>query len=95
MTSTPTQTIVWLLSLCALACVAILLRKGRKAPRNDSLYRRHRRIQQRQLGEAYRDDGYTVPQMLYIIGGFTLTLLFIPACYAIIYTVFGMQEPRW
>lgn len=94
--STPTQTIIWLLGLIACALFFLWLDKKPKPPaRDEQRIRRHRRIQERQLGEAYRDDGFTLWQTLYAITLLGCVLTFVPTICFILHTVMGMDEPRW
>lgn len=95
--STLTETLIWFISLLILAAFLISLRKSPpKPPVYDvALHAKHRRIQARQLGEAYRDDGHTLPQVLYAVAFVAAALLCVPAAYAICCAVLGMHEPKW
>lgn len=82
-----------------LALLALALhwpsKKSRLLYGNDHLKRRHREIRRHQLGEYYRDDGFALPQVLYVIGGVVMGHAVILALWFIVVTVMGVQEPRW
>lgn len=89
------ETVLGMIGLIVLACLLAQLKKPTTPGRNEQLIRRHRRIREQQLGEAYRDDGYALPQILGFIACLMATLLTVPALYFIVITVLGAQEPRW
>ncbi len=88
------ETVIGMIGLIVCICLLAHLKKPRPACYDDQLQRRHRRIREQQLGEAYR-DGYTLPQMLYAMASLGGALLFIPAAYFIVIAVMGASEPRW
>jgi hypothetical protein len=94
--STPTQTLVWFVTLLALAALGIYLTQKPKPPaRNEQRMRRHRRIQERQLGEAYRDDGFICHPLLIFIGIILGAHALFAFGYFIFTAVMGAAEPRW
>lgn len=95
--SSASETVVWFVLLLILAAFCISMqRKPHSPPRIDwKLQAKHRRIQRDQLGEAYRDDGYTLPEVLCAVALLSAALLFIPAVCFIITALMGMDEPKW
>lgn len=89
------ETVLGMITLMVCACLLARLRKPAAPVRDEQLIRRHRRIREHQLGEAYRNDGHTLPQALMAMAMLTGVLLFIPIVVFIITTVMGAQEPRW
>lgn len=88
------ETVLCMIGLIVCICLLARLKKPRPASYDDQLQRRHRRIREHQLGEAYR-DGFTLPQMLMAMATLGGVLLFIPAAYFIFIAVMGASEPRW
>ncbi|MFZ2279531.1 MAG: hypothetical protein WAW39_17175 [Prosthecobacter sp.] len=89
------ETVLGMIGLIVLACLLAQLKKPTTPGRNEQLIRRHRRIQERQLGEAYRDDGYTQPFFLFCITGIFGAHAVLAIGYAITCAVFGCEPPRW
>ncbi|MCF7785590.1 MAG: hypothetical protein K9N47_05675 [Prosthecobacter sp.] len=89
------ETVLGMIGLIVLACLLAHLKKPTTPGRNEQLIRRHRRIQEHQLGEAYRDDGYTLIQTMAFVASLLGALLLAPVCFFIITVIFGAQEPRW
>jgi hypothetical protein len=94
--SSPAQTLGWFFGIVALALLGIYLtKKPAPAARNEQLMRRHRRIQERQLGEAYRDEGFICHPLLFFITGIIGAHGVLVIGYATTCAVFGCQEPRY
>ncbi|MFZ2279519.1 MAG: hypothetical protein WAW39_17115 [Prosthecobacter sp.] len=89
------ETILCMIGLIILACLLAHLKKPTTPGRNEQLIRHHRRIQERQLGEAYRDDGYTMPFVLFCITGLLGAHALLAIGWAITCAVFGCEQPRW
>ena len=84
-----------MLGLITCACLLAHLKKPRPEGRDERLHARHRRIREQQLGEAYREDGFTRSQVLFCITGLLGAHVALAVGYLITCAVFGATEPRW
>ena len=89
------ETVIAMIGLMICACLLAHLKKPRPEGRDEQLHARHRRIRERQLGEAYREDGFTRCQLLFCITGVLGAHVALVIGYLITCAVFGIQEPRW
>lgn len=89
------ETVLRMIGLIVCACLLARLKKPTAPVRDEQLIRRHHRIRERQLGEAYRNDGYTQPFFLFCITGVLGAHAVLAIGYAITCAVFGCEPPRW